>query len=141
MLQFLQRIAKSRNPKLQEENFTPGDTVDVYVKVREGEKERVQVYSGTVIKIQGAGTSRTFTVRKISNGVGVERTFPFASPAVEKIKVVSRGHVKRAKLYYLRDLKGKKARIEFDLVAPEAANLAVVETSAQSEAAQSKEEA
>jgi large subunit ribosomal protein L19 len=93
--------------------------VDVYVKVREGEKERVQVYTGTVIKIQGSGTSRTFTVRKISDGVGVERCFPFAGPAVERVDVVSHGHVKRAKLYYLRNLSGKKARIEFDLATGE----------------------
>jgi large subunit ribosomal protein L19 len=119
MLQHLQRVAKLKNPKLKKENFTPGDTVDVYVKVREGEKERVQIYTGTVIKIQGAGTSRTFTVRKISDGIGVERCFPFASPAVEKVTIVSHGHVKRAKLYYLRNLSGKKARIEFDLATGE----------------------
>lgn len=124
MLQTLQRIAKSKNANIKDVNVTSGDTVNVYVKVREGEKERVQVYTGTVIKVQGAGSNRTFTVRKISDGVGVERCFPFASPAVEKIELVSRGQVRRAKLYYLRSLKGKKARINSDLVAPEAATQA-----------------
>ncbi len=116
MLQTLQRIAKAKNKNIKQATVTSGDTVNVYVKVREGEKERVQVYAGTVIKVQGAGSNKTFTVRKISDGVGVERTFPFASPAVEKIELVSRGQVRRAKLYYIRDLKGKKARINSDLV-------------------------
>lgn len=116
MLQTLQRIAKEMNKNLKRATVTSGDTVNVYVKVREGEKERIQVYTGTVIKVQGAGTNKTFTVRKISDGVGVERCFPFASPAVEKIELVSRGRVRRAKLYYLRGLKGKKARIDSDLV-------------------------
>lgn len=114
MLQLLQRIAKQKS-NLKTENFTSGDTVNVFVRVKEGEKERTQVFAGVVTKIQGSGTSRSFTVRKISNGVGVERCFPFASPALEKVEVVSFGKVRRSKLYYLRDLKGKKARIEFDL--------------------------
>jgi len=144
MLQHLQRIAKLKNPKMKSENFTPGDTVNVYVKVREGEKERVQVYTGTVIKIQGAGTSRTFTVRKISDGVGVERCFPFSSPAIEKVEVVSFGHVKRAKLYYLRNLSGKKARIEFDLATESdqsAEALATVEKAEKAPAAEKSEKA
>lgn len=120
MLQTLQRIAKSKSKASKLPTVSSGDTVNVFVKVREGEKERVQVYSGTVIKVQGAGSNRTFTVRKISDGVGVERCFPFASPAVEKVELVSRGQVRRAKLYYLRNLKGKKARINSDLVAAEA---------------------
>ncbi len=116
MLQTLQRIAKEKNKNIKPATVTSGDTVNVYVKVREGEKERIQVYTGTVIKVQGAGSNKTFTVRKISDGVGVERCFPFASPAVEKIELVARGQVRRAKLYYLRGLKGKKARINSDLV-------------------------
>lgn len=96
-------------------NFTPGDTVNVFVKVKEGEKERVQVYKGTVTKIQGAGASRSFTVRKISAGVGVERTFPFSSPNVDKVELISHGTVRRAKLYYLRSLEGKAAKIESEL--------------------------
>jgi large subunit ribosomal protein L19 len=116
MLQTLHRFAKAKNKNTNPATVTSGDTVNVYVKVREGEKERVQVYTGTVIKVQGAGSNKTFTVRKISDGIGVERTFPFASPAVERIELVSRGQVRRAKLYYLRNLKGKKARIDSDLV-------------------------
>lgn len=120
MLQTLQRIAKANSKKTAKQTpVSSGDTVNVFVKVKEGEKERVQVYSGTVIKVQGAGSNRTFTVRKISDGVGVERCFPFASPAVEKVEVVAHGRVRRAKLYYLRNLKGKKARINSDLVAVE----------------------
>ena len=129
MLQTLQRIAKAKSKQTKQTAVTSGDTVNVYVKVREGEKERTQVYSGTVIKVQGAGSNKTFTVRKISDGVGVERCFPFASPAVEKVELVSRGQVRRAKLYYLRDLKGKKARINSDLVTAEESAAATTDTS------------
>ncbi len=101
--------------------FHPGDTVGVYVKVKEGEKERIQLYKGLVTKIQGSGVARSFTVRKVSAGVGVERTFPFRSPALDKIEVVSTGKVRRAKLYYLRNLDGKAAKIESELVTQEAA--------------------
>ncbi len=96
--------------------FHPGDTVGVYVKVKEGEKERVQLYKGVVTKIQGSGTAKSFTVRKISAGVGVERTFPFRSPILDKVEVVTTGKIRRAKLYYLRDLDGKAAKIESELV-------------------------
>ncbi len=113
MLDILRRIAQKTN-KFKPENFRVGDSVTVYVKVREGEKERLQAYAGTVIKIQGAGSSRTFTVRKISSGIGVERCFPFTSPSVDRVDIISRGKVRRSKLYYLRDLKGKKAKIQFD---------------------------
>lgn len=99
--------------------FHPGDTVGVYVKVKEGEKERVQLYKGLVTKIQGSGTARSFTVRKVSAGVGVERTFPFRSPALDKVEVVSTGKVRRAKLYYLRDLDGKAAKIESEIASQE----------------------
>jgi large subunit ribosomal protein L19 len=91
--------------------FRPGDTVKVHVRVVEGSRERVQVFQGVVIGRQHGGVRETFTVRKISFGVGVERTFPLHSPSIAKIEVVSRGQVRRAKLYYLRQLRGKKARI------------------------------
>lgn len=95
--------------------FRPGDTVNVHVKVKEGEKERVQVYKGIVTKLQGSGSSKSFTVRKISAGVGVERTFPFGSPAVEKVELLATGKVRRSKLYYLRNLAGKASKIESEL--------------------------
>ena len=93
-------------------DFRAGDTIKVHVKVVEGNRSRVQVFQGVVIRVQGAGIGRTFTVRKISFGVGVERTFPLHSPIFEKIEVVTRGDVRRAKLYYLRNLRGKKAKIK-----------------------------
>lgn len=92
--------------------FRPGDTVKVHVRVVEGSRERIQVFQGVVIRRQGGGARETFTVRKISFSVGVERTFPVHSPSIAKIEVVTRGKVRRAKLYYLRDLRGKKARIK-----------------------------
>ncbi|MDN5559130.1 MAG: 50S ribosomal protein L19 [Ruaniaceae bacterium] len=93
-------------------DFRAGDTVKVHVKVVEGTRSRVQVFQGVVIGRQGAGIRETFTVRKISFGVGVERTFPVHSPAIDHMEVVTRGDVRRAKLYYLRDLKGKAAKIK-----------------------------
>ena len=101
--------AKSLKSDLPE--FRAGDTVNVHVRVVEGNRERIQVFKGVVIRRQGQGVSETFTVRKISFGVGVERIFPVHSPVVDKIEVLSRGIVRRAKLYYLRDLRGKAARI------------------------------
>lgn len=92
--------------------FRPGDTVKVHARVVEGNRERVQVFQGVVIRRSGGGLRETFTVRKISFGVGVERTFPLHSPSIAKLEVIQRGHVRRAKLYYLRDLRGKKARIK-----------------------------
>ncbi|GAB2563701.1 50S ribosomal protein L19 [Gracilibacillus alcaliphilus] len=92
--------------------FRAGDTVKVHVKVVEGTRERIQVFEGVVIKRQNGGISETFTVRKISYGVGVERTFPLHSPRIDKIEVSRRGKVRRAKLYYLRKLRGKAARIK-----------------------------
>jgi large subunit ribosomal protein L19 len=92
--------------------FRPGDTVKVHVRVVEGNRERVQVFQGVVIRRSGGGLRETFTVRKISFGVGVERTFPLHSPSIAKLEVAQHGHVRRAKLYYLRDLRGKKARIK-----------------------------
>lgn len=92
--------------------FRPGDTLKVHVKVIEGQRERIQVFEGVIIKRRGTGVSETFIIRKISYGVGVERTFPLNSPKIDKIDVVRRGKVRRAKLYYLRGLRGKKARIK-----------------------------
>jgi large subunit ribosomal protein L19 len=92
--------------------FRPGDTVKVHVRVVEGNRERVQVFQGVVIRRSGGGLRETFTVRKISFGVGVERTFPLHSPSIAKLEIAQHGHVRRAKLYYLRDLRGKKARIK-----------------------------
>jgi len=91
--------------------FRAGDTLDVHVKVIEGSRSRVQVFKGVCIKVQGSGVGRTFTVRKVSFGVGVERTFPLHTPVIDKIEVVTRGDVRRAKLYYLRNLRGKAAKI------------------------------
>lgn len=93
-------------------DFRPGDTLNVHVRVVEGNRSRIQVFKGVVIRRQGAGNRETFTVRKVSYGVGVERTFPVHSPSIDKIEVVTRGQVRRAKLYYLRNLRGKAARIK-----------------------------
>ena len=92
--------------------FKAGDTITVYYKIVEGTKERIQQYQGVVLQRRGAGSSQTFTVRKISNGVGVERIFPLYSPKIDKISVDKRGVVRRARIFYLRDISGKKARIE-----------------------------
>lgn len=93
-------------------DFGPGDTVKVHVKIIEGEKERIQVFQGVVISIRKGTSNATFTVRKVSYGVGVERVFPMHSPIIDKIEVVTRGRVRRAKIYYLRKLRGKAARIK-----------------------------
>lgn len=117
------------NPKIQD--FGPGDTVGVYVKVREGEKERIQLYKGVCIKIQGHGATRAFTVRKISAGVGVERTFPFRSPAIDRVEIVAHGKIRRSRLYFLRNLRGKAARLTTELVG-------LVDTSIPAESAASE---
>jgi large subunit ribosomal protein L19 len=93
-------------------SFRPGDTLKVHVRVKEGNRSRIQIFQGVVIRRQGGSVRETFTVRKISYGVGVERTFPVHSPSIDKIEVVTQGRVRRAKLYYLRDLRGKAARIK-----------------------------
>ena len=93
-------------------DFRPGDTVKVHVRVIEGNRSRIQVFQGAIIRRQGGGIRETFTVRKVSFGVGVERTFPVHTPVVEKIEVLTRGDVRRAKLYYLRELRGKAAKIK-----------------------------
>jgi len=92
--------------------FRPGDNIAVSYKIKEGAKERIQVFKGNVIQLNGIGSTKTFTVRKMSNGVGVERIFPFSSPILDKIEILKRGKVRRAKLYYLRELVGKKAKIK-----------------------------
>ncbi|MFO2550322.1 50S ribosomal protein L19 [Alicyclobacillus cycloheptanicus] len=111
MLNLLQTIAREQL-RTDIPAFRPGDTLRVHVKVREGQRERIQVFEGIVIRRRGSGISETYTVRKISYGVGVERTFPVHSPKIEKIDVVRRGKVRRAKLHYLRGLSGKAARIK-----------------------------
>jgi large subunit ribosomal protein L19 len=98
--------------RLDHPDFRPGDTVKVHVKIKEGEKERIQIFQGVVISKRKGTTNATFTVRKVSYGVGVERIFPLHSPAIDKIEVVTRGRVRRAKIYYLRKLRGKAARIK-----------------------------
>ena len=98
--------------KANVDQFNVGDTVKVSAKIKEGNRERVQVFEGTVLKIQGTGVRKTFTVRKISNGIGVEKTWPLHSPSVDKIEVVRAGKVRRAKLNYLRDRVGKAAKVK-----------------------------
>ncbi len=95
--------------------FRPGDTVRVLTRIREGDKERIQVFEGVVTRRRGSGPGATFTVRKVSYGVGVERVFPIESPNVTKLEIKARGHVRRSRLYYLRDLRGKKARLRTKL--------------------------
>ncbi len=104
------KAIEQENMKETIDTFNIGDTVNVHVRIKEGNKERIQVFAGTVIKRQNAGLNETFTVRKISNGVGVERTFPVHSPKIEKVEVTRNGKVRRAKLYYLRDRVGKAAK-------------------------------
>lgn len=112
---LIRRVSvKPANKSIQ--SFDVGDTVNVFVKVKEGEKERVQAYKGLVIKVQGAGAAKSFTVRKMSSGVGVERTFPFSSPAIERVETLTKGKVRRSKLYFLRGLEGKAAKIQSELV-------------------------
>ena len=114
-----EKLCKTLLQKLQKisfvqifQHFRAGDTVRLHVKIVEGTRERIQLFEGVVIKRRGGGISETFTVRKISNGVGVERTFPVHTPKITKLEVIRRGKVRRAKLYYLRSLRGKAARIK-----------------------------
>lgn len=114
---LVKKALKAMNTKkVDYPSFRIGDTVRVHVKVTEGEKSRVQVYEGIVIRIKRGGASSSFTVRKISYGIGVERVFPYHSPVVEKVAIVSQGEVRRAKLYYLRALSGRASRIKSELV-------------------------
>ena len=111
------RIVEAGQLKKDRDGFGPGDTVRVQVKVIEGEKERLQAFEGVVIRRRGTGTGASFTVRRISYGVGVERTFPLHSPRVDRVQVMRRGQVRRSKLYYLRQLAGKAARLKEKRVA------------------------
>ena len=106
------QLIEKEQMRLDHPDFGPGDNVKVHVKIREGEKERIQVFQGVVISKRKGNTNATFTVRKVSYGVGVERIFPLHSPALDKIEVVTRGRVRRAKIYYLRKLRGRAARIK-----------------------------
>jgi large subunit ribosomal protein L19 len=110
-MEKIQQIEKEQM-RLDHPAFAPGDNVKVHVKIKEGEKERIQIFQGVVISKRKGNTNATFTVRKVSYGVGVERIFPLHSPAIDKIEVVTRGRVRRAKIYYLRKLRGKAARIK-----------------------------
>ena len=110
-MEILKQIERE-SMRLDLPHFAAGDTVKVYVKIKEGEKERIQIFQGVVISKRGGGTNATFTVRKVSYGIGVERIFPLHSPIINKIEVVTRGRVRRSKIYYLRKLRGKAARIK-----------------------------
>jgi large subunit ribosomal protein L19 len=105
------RLVEAGQLKKDRDGFEPGDTVRVHIRVVEGEKERTQIFEGVVIRKRGEGAKASFTVRRISYGVGVERTFPLHSPRIERVEMVRRGHVRRSKLYYLRQLAGKAARL------------------------------
>lgn len=111
-MSLIQYVHEQLTPKKDLPSFRPGDNIAVNYRIIEGNKERIQVFRGDVIQIKGTGSTKTFTVRKISNGVGVERIIPFLSPAIASIDVLKRGKVRRAKLYYLRSLTGKKAKIK-----------------------------
>ncbi|HPK10834.1 MAG TPA: 50S ribosomal protein L19 [Saprospiraceae bacterium] len=110
-MDLIQYVHSQLTPSKTFPEFRSGDNVAVNYKIIEGAKERIQVFKGDVIQINGEGSTKTFTVRKMSNGVGVERIFPFSSPNIDSIEVLKRGRVRRAKLYYLRNLVGKKAKI------------------------------
>ena len=110
-MNFIEALEKEQM-RVDIPQFKPGDTVKVHVKIKEGEKERIQVFQGVVIRKRKGNTGATFTVRKVSYGIGVERIFPLHSPIIDKIEVITRGRVRRARLYYLRKLRGKAARIK-----------------------------
>lgn len=118
-MNFAEKAARLFNKDVKLPEFKAGDTVNVRVKVKEGEKERIQVFKGNVIKVQGSGTGRTFTVRKMSGQFGVERTWPVGCPSIEKVELVATGKVRRSKIFYLRGLKGRAARIQSDMVVAE----------------------
>lgn len=112
MNSIIQKVNELMLPKIEMPDFRPGDTVTINYKIKEGNKERVQAYKGIVIQISGHGTNKTITVRKISYGVGVERIIPISSPFIDSIELNKHGKVRRAKIFYLRGLKGKKAKIK-----------------------------
>jgi large subunit ribosomal protein L19 len=134
MTDLVKLAVKASHPKRNFPEFRAGDTIEVFVKVKEGEKERIQLYRGLVIRLQGHGQSRSFTVRKISDGIGVERTFPFTSPSVDKIELIANGQVRRSKLYYLRGLEGKAAKVKSELAIKEQVVLTPEEIAAKAEA-------
>ncbi len=115
---LLQKVESIYVPKKEYEKFKVGDTIRVYYRIVEGDKERIQPFEGIVIRIRGSGTGKTFTVRKESYGVGIERTFPFYSPNIEKIEVIKHGKVRRARLYFLRKYKGKEALSKIKEIKP-----------------------
>jgi large subunit ribosomal protein L19 len=110
-MEILRKLSEQLTPVVQHPDFKAGDTVTVHYKIREGNKERIQQFQGVVIQRRGSSSTETFTVRKISSGVGVERIMPLSSPFIDKIEVNKRGNVRRARIFYLRDLRGKAARI------------------------------
>ncbi|MBM3302507.1 MAG: 50S ribosomal protein L19 [Deltaproteobacteria bacterium] len=122
-MNILDQIEKEQM-RLDLPSFRPGDTVKVHVKIVEGNRERIQVFEGAVIAINRKGSRTSFTVRKVSYGIGVERVFPLHSPMIDKIEVVNRGRVRRSKIYYLRKLRGKAARIKDRMYRPSTANSA-----------------
>lgn len=111
-MDFIKSLEKELIPERSFPDFKAGDNISVHYKIIEGAKERIQVFRGDVIQCKGSGLTKTFTVRKISNGVGVERIFPYYSPNIDNIELHKKGKVRRARIYYLRDLKGKAARIK-----------------------------
>lgn len=115
----LKAVKKVSTIQPKQANFRSGDTVGVYVKVVEGEKERLQLFKGVVTKVQGRGMTRSFTVRKISEGIGVERTFPINSPFIDRVEILTKGVVRRARLFYLRDLHGKAGKVKSELYTAE----------------------
>lgn len=115
-MNFAEKITNMFNTKRELPEFKTGDTITVHVKIKEGDKERIQLFKGNVIKVQGSGIGRTFTVRKMSGQFGVERTWPLASPAIDKVEVSAIGKVRRSKIFYLRELRGRAARINSELV-------------------------
>ncbi|MBK9293381.1 MAG: 50S ribosomal protein L19 [Oligoflexia bacterium] len=114
-MDLIRKLVEKRFKKAPMAEFRPGDTVKVHVKIAEGEKVRVQVFEGMVIMLKKGGLDSSFTVRKMSNGVGVERTFPFYSSAIDRVEVLSRGNTRRSRLFYLRNLEGKAARVDSEL--------------------------
>jgi large subunit ribosomal protein L19 len=132
-----ERKARKIEERQELPEFFPGDTIKVFAKFLEGDKERVQPFQGTVIQLKGAGESKTFTVRKVTRGIGVERIFPLASPMIVKIEIKKHGSVRRAKLYYLRGKKGKDTRIKQE-AAEVAAAPEAVEAPARPEAVEAK---
>lgn len=115
-MELLKEIANDLGTGNELPSFAAGDTITVYYKIKEGEKERTQFFQGVVLQKRGSGSTETFTIRKMSNGIGVERIFPLSSPAIEKVEINKRGVVRRARIFYLRGLTGKKARIKEKIV-------------------------